>query len=223
MTLEEGAFVLGIAAGLLTKTNVIGLIGGGRVPSIWAGHEAFKAGVLLVNPNAKFLEYYAPLSWADVAGARRAAESFIAQGADVIFSSGDGIDVGVSLAASERKVWFTTVYADIPRIRPMDTLLGSIVFNWDVVYSKALIDRVTGDWKYGFLTATMASGIIKVNFGPKVPEDVKSRALKYQDMILMGLLKIYFDVDPVKGTFKCFDNPDLPECKPTAAKITFKG
>ncbi len=42
-------------------------------------------------------------------------------------------------------------------------------------------------------------------------------------MILMGLLKIYFDVDPVKGTFKCFDNPDLPECKPTAAKITFKG
>jgi len=223
MTLEEGAFVLGIAAGLLTKTNVIGLIGGGRVPSIWAGHEAFKAGVLLVNPNAKFLEYYAPLSWADVAGARRAAENFIAQGADVIFSSGDGIDVGVSLAASERKVWFTTVYADIPRIRPMDTLLGSIVFNWDVVYSKALIDRVTGDWKYGFLTATMASGIIKVNFGPKVPEDVKSRALKYQDMILMGLLKIYFDVDPVKGTFKCFDNPDLPECKPTAAKITFKG
>jgi basic membrane lipoprotein Med (substrate-binding protein (PBP1-ABC) superfamily) len=223
MTLEEGAFVLGIAAGLLTKTNVIGLIGGGRVPSIWAGHEAFKAGVLLVNPNAKFLEYYAPLSWADVAGARRAAESFIAQGADVIFSSGDGIDVGVSLAASERRVWFTTVYADIPRIRPMDTLLGSIVFDWDVVYSKALIDRVTGDWKYGFLTATMASGIIKVNFGPKVPEDVRSRALKYQDMILMGLLKIYFDVDPVKGTFKCFDNPDQPECKPTAAKITFKG
>jgi hypothetical protein len=29
-------------------------------------------------------------------------------------------------------------------------------------------------------------------------------------MILMGLLKIYFDVDPVKGTFKCFDNPDQP-------------
>ncbi len=223
MTLEEGAFVLGIAAGLLTKSNVIGLIGGGRVPSIWAGHEAFKAGVLLVNPNVRFLEYYAPLSWADVAGARRAAESFIAQGADVIFSSGDGIDVGVSLAASERKVWFTTVYVDIPRIKPMDTLLGSIVFNWDVVFSKALIDKVTDNWRYGFLTATMASGIIKVSFGPNVPEDVKNRALRYQNMILMGLLKIYFDVDPVKGVFKCFDNPDLPECKPTAAKVTFKG
>lgn len=223
MTLEEGAFVLGIAAGLLTKSNTIGLIGGGRVPSIWAGHEAFKAGVLLVNPNARFLEYYAPLSWADVAGARRAAEDMIARGADVIFSSGDGIDVGVSLASSEKRVWFTTVYADIPRIKPMDTLLGSIVFNWDIVYSKALRDKVTGEWRYGFLTATMASGIVKVSFGPGVPEDVKRKALEYQNMILMGLVKIYFDVDPAKKTFKCFDNPDLPECKPTAARITFKG
>ena len=225
MTLEEGAFVLGIAAGLLTKSNKIGIIGGGRVPSIWAGHEAFKAGVLLVNPNVEFFEYYAPFSWADVAGARRAAEQFIERGADIIFSSGDGIDVGTSLAASENKVWFTTVYADASKVLPEDrkeTLLGSIVFNWDIVFSKALRDKVMGTWENGFLTATMASGIVKVSFGPNVPRDVVEKALIYQSLILQGLLKIHFDVDPEKLTFKCFDNPDLPECKPTAAKLTFE-
>jgi basic membrane lipoprotein Med (substrate-binding protein (PBP1-ABC) superfamily) len=95
-----------------------------------------------MNPTARIVIYIARYRYKDLlnpaTGARRAAENFIAQGADVIFSSGDGIDVGVSLAASERKVWFTTVYADIPRIRPMDTLLGSIVFNWDVVLFQGL-------------------------------------------------------------------------------------
>lgn len=222
MTQEEGAFVLGVAAGLLTKSNVIGLIGGGRVPSIWAGHEAFKAGVLLVNPKARFLEYYAPLSWADVAGAKRAAESFIAQGADVIFSSGDGIDVGTSSAAIEKGVWFTTVYVDLPRVKPSDKLLGSMVFNWDIPFSKALVDRASGDWRGGFLTASMASGTVKVSLGPRVPRDVADKVLYYQNLILTGLLKIYFDVNPSTGTYVCFDNPDLDQCKPTAAKITFR-
>lgn len=222
MTQEEGAFVLGIAAGLLTKSNLIGLIGGGRVPSIWAGHEAFKAGVLLVNPKAKFLEYYAPLSWADVAGAKRAAESFIAQGADVIFSSGDGIDVGTSSAAIEKGVWFTTVYVDLPRVKPSPNLLGSIVFNWDIPFSKALMDRASGGWRGGFLTASMASGIVKVSLGPNVPKDVAEKAMYYQNLILVGLIKVYFDVDPSTGSYVCFDKPDLAQCKPTAAKITFK-
>src|SRR5271157_4908501 len=48
--MADGAYLMGMLAGNMTKTNKIGLVGGGRVPSIWAGHEAFKRGVLAVNP-----------------------------------------------------------------------------------------------------------------------------------------------------------------------------
>ncbi|MEM4417684.1 MAG: BMP family protein, partial [Nitrososphaerota archaeon] len=118
MTLGEGGFLMGYMAGKLTKTNKVGIVGGGRVPSIWEGHEAFKLGVQLANPNAEVLEAYMPLSWADVAGAKKAAESMVAAGADVVSSSGDGIDVGVTEAAVERNVWTSSVYADLPTLRP---------------------------------------------------------------------------------------------------------
>ncbi len=223
MTLEEGGFVLGVIAGKLTQTNKIGLVGGGRVPSIWAGHEAFKAGALYVNPDVEFLEAYMALSWADVAGAKKAAESHFAAGADVVFSSGDGIDVGVTEAAKEKGFWTSSVYADLTKLRPdlADVLMGSITFDWEIVYSAAIRDYIYGTWEYGFLTATMASGIVKVSIGPKVPEDVRKLAEDIQNKIMFGAIKIYFDVNPETGSYVCFESPELPECSPTAAKVSF--
>jgi basic membrane protein A len=211
MTLGEGMFLMGYAAGKLTKTNKIGVVGGGRVPSIWEGHEAFKLGARLANPNVEVLEAYMPLSWADVAGAKKAAESMIAAGADVVSSSGDGIDVGVTEAAIEKGVWTSTVYADLPSLRPdVQKLIGSIVFRWDIVFDAAIKDYVRGTWKNGFLTATMASGIVTISLGKNVPADVKNEVMKLYNMILEGRLKITFD-------YSCFDDPDQAKCKPTAA------
>ena len=223
MTTEEGGFIMGVIAGKLTKSNKIGLVGGGRVPSIWAGHEAFKAGALYVNPNVEFLEAYMALSWADVAGAKKTAESHYAAGADVVFSSGDGVDVGVIEAAKEKGFWANTVYADLPKLKPelADILMGSIVFDWEVVYSAAIRDYLYGTWEYGFLTATMASGIIKVSIGPKVPEDIKNLALDIQSKIMFGAMKIYFDVNPETGNYVCFETPEAEGCAPTAAKVSF--
>jgi len=212
MTLGEGGFLMGYMAGKLTKTNKVGIVGGGRVPSIWEGHEAFKLGVRLANPNAEVLEAYMPLSWADVAGAKKAAESMVAAGADVVSSSGDGIDVGVTEAAVEKNVWTSSVYADLPRLRPdIQKLMGSIVFKWAILFDTALKDYVRGTWKNGFHTATMAAGIVTISIGKNVPEDVRQEVLALYNKILEGSLKIVFD-------YTCFDQPDKPECKPTAAR-----
>jgi len=223
MTLEEGGFILGAIAGKLTKTNTMGIVGGGRVPSIWAGHEGFKAGALYTNPKAKFLEAYMAFSWADVAGAKKTAESHVAAGADVIFSSGDGVDVGVIEAARDKKVWASTVYANLPKLRPefKDILMGSIVFDWEIVYSAAIRDYLYGTWEYGFLTATMASGIIKVSIGDNVPADIKKMAMDLQSAIMFGSIKVFFDVDPSTGNYVCFDKPELPACAPTAGKVSY--
>ncbi len=99
--------------------------------------------------------------------------------------------------------------------------MGSITFDWEIVYSAAIRDYIYGTWEYGFLTATMASGIVKVSIGPKVPEDVRKLAEDIQSKIMFGAIKIYFDVNPETGNYICFESPELPECSPTAAKISF--
>ena len=97
--LGGGGFIEGFMAGMLTHTNTLGLIGGGRIASIWAGHEGFKLGALYANPNVKFTEKFEAISWADSAGAQSDASLMYTNGADIVFSSGDGIDVGVVGAA----------------------------------------------------------------------------------------------------------------------------
>jgi basic membrane lipoprotein Med (substrate-binding protein (PBP1-ABC) superfamily) len=88
--------------------------------------------------------------------------------------------------------------------------MGSIVFRWDIVFDAAIKDYIRGTWKNGFLTATMASGIVTVSLGKNVPDNVKAEVMSLYEKILSGTLKITFD-------YTCFDNPDKPECKPTAA------
>lgn len=224
LDLGEGGFILGAMAGKLTKSNTLGLIGGGRVPSIWAGHEGFKAGALYTNPSVKFSEKYEAFSWADVQGAQKDATLMIQNGADVVFSSGDGIDVGVVQAAlaSPTHVWVTNVYSNLSAVRPdvRPVLLGSIVVDWGVLYGAAIRDYVLGTWRWGFFTANMESGVVKVQPGPNVPADVKSLANKLQNMIITGSIIMSFDVNPQTGSPLCFDQPTLPQCADTSLNNT---
>ncbi len=153
--LSGGGFIEGFMAGMLTHTDKLGLIGGGRVASIWAGHEGFKLGALYANPNVTFTEKFEAMSWSDSAGAQSDATLMYTNGADIVFSSGDGIDVGVvgaALAATNSsgystanpglKLWASTVYANETQARPAadPVLLGSIVINWAPLFNDALID-----------------------------------------------------------------------------------
>jgi basic membrane lipoprotein Med (substrate-binding protein (PBP1-ABC) superfamily) len=240
LDLGQGGFILGVMAGLVSKTDTFGLIGGGRVPSIWAGHEGFKAGVLYAlnatkpSQSPTFIEKYEAFSWADSAGAQRDATAAYNQGADVVFSSGDGIDVGVigaakSIASSTSKqVWATNVYTNLTAIDPTvnNVLLGSIVVNWAPLYNAALVDYVTGNWRWGFVTANMGGGMVKVQPGPNVPSNVKEIAKRLQDMFTQGALIMYFKTNPATGNPLCFDSPTLPQCSDnsianTAAQFNF--
>ncbi|TSA43062.1 BMP family ABC transporter substrate-binding protein [archaeon] len=61
--MADASYLMGLLAGKMTHSNKIGLIGGGRAMSIWAGHEAFKRGVRAVNKDATFQESWMAFSW----------------------------------------------------------------------------------------------------------------------------------------------------------------
>jgi basic membrane lipoprotein Med (substrate-binding protein (PBP1-ABC) superfamily) len=206
--MADGGWLMGLLAGKISKTGKLGLIGGGRVPSIWGAHEAFKRGAKSINPNVQFLETWMPFSWADVAGAKRSAEQMIDQGVDFLFSSGDGVDVGVRQAAKERNVQMTGVYADATRLDP-DHIAQNVVVRWDIVYLTAMFDYVRNDYKNKWLQADVFSGIVSLGqFGNAVPQDVRTWLMEQQFNLRFGLST------PYAIDFSCFDKPEQPQCAP---------
>ena len=55
--LEAGGYLMGVVAGLATKTNKVGVIGGADASEIYRGHEGFKAGAKSVNPDVPLKKF----------------------------------------------------------------------------------------------------------------------------------------------------------------------
>jgi basic membrane lipoprotein Med (substrate-binding protein (PBP1-ABC) superfamily) len=205
--MADASYLMGLLAGKMTHSNKIGLIGGGKAMSIWAGHEAFKRGVRQVNKDATFQEAWMAFSWADVAGAKKAGEQMVDQGVDFIFSSGDGIDVGVRQVAKEKNIQMTGVYAEAAHLDP-DHIAQNIVVRWDIAYLTAIFDYVRGDYNDKWLQADLFSGMVSLGaFGNAVPKDLQDWLMGQQSALRMGVA-LPFTLDS-----SCFDKPDQPQCK----------
>ena len=78
---HEGAYLLGALAAMLSKTKVIGFVGGEKYPNLINIFEGYKQGAKDINPNAKVLSTYLD-EWDSPAKGKEAAISQIDDGAD---------------------------------------------------------------------------------------------------------------------------------------------
>ena len=88
--IDDAAYLCGMMAGGLTKSNVIGMVSAIPIPTKNRLLNAFKAGALEVNPNAKFLVVYIG-SWFDPPKAKEATFGMAERGADVFYAERDGV------------------------------------------------------------------------------------------------------------------------------------
>jgi basic membrane lipoprotein Med (substrate-binding protein (PBP1-ABC) superfamily) len=202
LDLSGGGFVLGAMAGMVSQSHKFGLVGGGDIPSIWEGHEGFIAGALYTSSaTPTFTNTFEAYAWADVNGAQTTATNDYTGGADVVFSSGDGVDVGVLGAAlaqpSSPQVWASNVYTNLTAILPADNkiLLGSIIVDYYSPFFKAMEQFVSNTWHWGYTKVDMASGLIAVQPGPNLPAKVKAAGLALQSDIVTGTVSISFQSD----------------------------
>jgi len=89
-------------AGAMTKSNVIGVIGGTELPPVRESFAAFTRGAKAVNPKVAVLTSYIG-NWDDVSAGREQALAQIGRNADVIFQNADAAGLGVFRAARETK------------------------------------------------------------------------------------------------------------------------
>ncbi|MFX0204983.1 MAG: BMP family ABC transporter substrate-binding protein [Candidatus Hodarchaeota archaeon] len=151
---NEGSFLAGAMASLMTKTGKIGFIGGMDVPLIrefWAG---FKAGAFY-EKNGSFvevLENFVGLpgdstAWNDPATAKAMAEAMWAQGVDVIFAAAGNSGLGVHESANEQGPGFYSIGVDADQdyLYP-GSILTSMIKRLDIAVYNGILDVYNSNW-----------------------------------------------------------------------------
>jgi basic membrane protein A and related proteins len=135
---EQASYLAGIAAGRMTKSNMLGMIGGTELPPVKRSFEAFEQGAKSVNPQAKVIVSYIG-NWDDVSAGKEQALAQISRGVDVIFQNADAAGLGIFQAVKESKsVWIIGSNSNQNDIAP-DRTIGSVVI--DLPHAFLLIAR----------------------------------------------------------------------------------
>jgi len=108
---DQSGFLAGCLAGLMTKSNVVGIVAGMEIPPVIKFRKGYENGAKFVNPNVKVLGVYID-SFVDPARGKEAALSQMAEGADVIFGAGGQTGSGGITGAAAQGVWVIGVDQD---------------------------------------------------------------------------------------------------------------
>ncbi len=188
--IQEPAYLTGLVAGGMTKSNLIGLVGGYPIPEVNRLMHAFMDGVRETNKDAKFLVTFIG-SWFDPPKAKEAAFAMIDRGADVLYAE----RFGVSDAAKERGKLAIGNVIDTQAQYPQTVVASAL---W---HMEATIDRAIAKVKDGSFTAedygqfsTMKFGGASLaplgNFEDKIPAAIKELVKTREQEIRDGLHRV---------------------------------
>lgn len=203
---DQGGYLAGTLAGLLTESNVIGVVGGREdVPPVVRFVNAYETGAKAVNPDVTVLKTYNE-SFTDPAKGASDAEQMIGEGADVIFGAGGETGSGAVQAATEQGVWgigvdqdeyFTTF--DGGEAPGSEFLASSAMKRVDLGVFNNIVRALNGTFEGGIYTLDAANG--GITYAPfhdaDIPEDVAARLEEVRQGLADG--SIDTGVDPVTG------------------------
>ena len=122
---EQASYLVGVVAGMVTESNVVGYVQGMVSDSMNLFAIGYISGVLSVNPDATVLQYNAN-SFGDVAIGSTAATDMITNGADVIYHAAGGTGNGVIATCDEKGVWAIGVDTDQSPLAPEHVLTSAM-------------------------------------------------------------------------------------------------
>jgi basic membrane protein A and related proteins len=108
---NEGSYLAGYYAGLMTESDIIGAVGGQDIPVINDFIVGYSQGAKDANPDVEVVVQYAG-GWNDPAKGKELALAMYQQGADIVFQIAGGTGVGVFQAAQEVGKWAIGVDSD---------------------------------------------------------------------------------------------------------------
>ncbi len=189
--LEEASYLAGMVAGGLTRSNVIGFIGGIELPPIEAAYQGWVNGAKAVNRRVRSREIYLN-SFDDAAAGREAAVALIRAGADMFHHNADAAALGLFQAAKERGgVYVFGANADQSSLAP-SRVLGSAVIDlahaFLLVASEVQSERFTRRARIFGLGDGVVSYVPNPLLDSLIPEPIRARMKAASDSLIAGTL-----------------------------------
>jgi len=204
---EQGSFLVGALAGLVTKANKIGFVGGMEIPLIKKFEAGFRAGVMATNPKAKVLSNYTG-SFDNVATGKQVGQDLVTKGADVVYHAAGADGLGVIQAVKEAKTAGKNVYvigvdSDQYHVAP-EVVLTSMLKRVDLAIYDTSRDVVGGAFKSGDTTMGLKEGGVgyaEVRLDIPNKADVLQKVEALRQKVVAGEIKVPTTMDELK-TFK---------------------
>ena len=153
---EQAGYLTGLIAGKMTKTNVIGWIGGFDIPSCTPFYTGYERGAKEANPNVKVLKQYIN-SFTDAAKGKVVAEQMINNNSDIIFTACGGGNTGVLEAVKEKGIKAIGVDMPMNYLAP-EHVLTSALKNVGEGLKLTIKDFVDGKLTSGEIVYDLSNG-----------------------------------------------------------------
>jgi basic membrane protein A and related proteins len=178
----DASYLAGMLAGSMTKTNVVGVIGGTELPPVKESFSAFEEGAHVVNPKVRLLTSYIG-NWDDVSAGKEQALAQIGRNADIIFQNADAAGLGVFQAAREtKKALIVGSNSNQNAVAPEITI-GSVVIDLPHAFITVAREVKEGRFKPRVIRLGTSSDVVSLVINPLMQTRIPTAVLHAVDSI----------------------------------------
>ena len=184
----EGAYMAGVIAGKMTKSNTLGVVASVPIPEVIRNINSFTLGAQSSNPKVKTKVVWVN-EWFNPPKETEAATSLINGGADVLFQNTDSPAVLKTAQDKGKRAfgWDSDMTAYGPKAH-----LASAIINWGPYYIKATKDVLEGKWTTGQSWWGVKEGAIDiVSIAEDVPAETKAKVEEVKKGLAEGTFAIW--------------------------------
>ena len=185
----EGAYLAGVIAGKMTKSNTLGVVASIPIPEVIRNINSFTLGAQSSNPKVKTKVVWVN-EWFNPPKETEAATSLINGGADVLFQNTDSPAVLKTAQDKGKRAfgWDSDMTAYGPKAH-----LASSIINWTPYYIQATRNALEGKWTGGAQTwwGVKEGAIDIVSIAEDVPAETKAKVDEVKAGLKAGTFSIW--------------------------------
>ncbi|MDH5401317.1 MAG: BMP family ABC transporter substrate-binding protein [Candidatus Heimdallarchaeota archaeon] len=169
---QEGSFLVGAMAGMVTSSKKLGFLGGLDIPLINRFGAGYEHGARYMDRDISVTVEYSPNPdnpWGDLDGGALVAESMIQSGIDIIYAAAGGTGIGVfnavaeqNAAQTENQYYGIGVDSDQDHISP-GNVLASMIKKVDVAVEGNIVDLMESTWSAGIVRLGLADNGVDIS------------------------------------------------------------
>ena len=194
---QEGSFLVGALAALMSKSHKIGFVGGSDVPLVRKFSCGYVQGAKYADSQVEIYKNMTGstmVAWSDPAKGSELAKSQISKGADVIYAAAGATGLGVYQAAKDEGILAIGVDSNQNHLHP-GTMLTSMVKRAGMAAYSSFINAQNGTWQAGVQVLGLKEDGVALaidRFNQQlIPAPIRQQLAELREQIIVGKIVVH--------------------------------